>query len=166
MKFSDACEQLFESKIFKDWKKKYPDDFLAHGFFLDDELNKEMWQIGLYNQEKDTMTSFFVSPKEITKSDSSEIFKRPDAKIEVLDLKELGMSSDDALEKAKKLQQQKYAADIPQKMFMIVQTLEGRAVFNITLLTTSFKTINIRIDGKKGKVLLEKVTPLMQFSVK
>ena len=165
MQFDDAIKQLENDKSYAEWKKKNPSDFLAHGFWLNDDLNKDAWQIGYYNKKKDSITTFFVVDDDVKKSQESEVFKRPDAVIEPLDAKAIKISSEKAMEIARKLQKQKYAADPVQKSFMIVQTLDKKTVFNITLLTATLKTINIRVDAKSGTVVLEKVTPLMSFTV-
>ena len=164
MQFKQACEKLFKSQIFKDWKQKNMDDFLAHGFFFDDDLNKDTWQVGFYNKKKDKITTFFIS-KDVKVSQESEIFKRPEAKIEELNLGNIKISSNDALKTASDLQKEKYSSDPIRNAFMIIQRLEGKEVFNITVVTDTLKTINVRIDANNGKVLLEKITSLMDYRI-
>src|SRR3989344_7731539 len=98
MQFKEAFNKLEQSKEFKDWHQEYPDAFLAHGFILLDELNKDVWQIGYYNKEDDKITTFFVSKDKVQSGTKSEVFKKPDATIKRLDLSKIKVDFMDALD--------------------------------------------------------------------
>lgn len=163
MRFKQSYDKLLESKEFKQWREKNKKDYLAHGFYMDDEVSKNEWQIGFYNKEKDKMTTFSVFKERVEVSKEAEIFKKPEAKIEELKVEEIKISSDEGFKIADKIQKEKYSSDLPQKRFMIIQNLEGKTVFNITMLTATFEALNLRISCSTGKILLEKITPLMNF---
>jgi len=163
MLFKDAYKKLIKSEVFKKWEKKHNNDFLAHGFFLE-ENGKSSWQIGYYNKKDDKITPFIVSDKEIVQTEASEIFKRPDATIEELHVDSIKISSDEALQKARELQKKKYKNDQTMKEIMIAQNLDKEPVFNITLITSTFNALNIRIHAITGKIILEKLTPLTSFA--
>ena len=163
MLFHNAYQKLIASDSFKQWKHKNSHAFLAHGFFLDDELNHHQWQIGYYDKHTDKITTFFVTENEVSAAEQSEIFKKPDAVIDSLELDLVKISSDDAYSFAKAYAGKKYPHDPIQKVFMILQHLEKKTVYNITLLTQTLKTINLRIDAATKAVLFEKSTSLMEF---
>ncbi len=55
-----SVKTLESSKEFKAYKKENPEAFLTHIFYMPDELNKNVFQIGYYDAKKDRITTFFV----------------------------------------------------------------------------------------------------------
>ena len=159
MLIKEKLEKLEESKIFKDWKKDNKSCFLAHLFISSENLDE--FHYGYYDKKEDRITTF-IANSEITKTDSDEIFKRPDAVIEELKIDKIKIDVGKALEIAKELLNKKYKNEGIVKYFVILQVLE-KELYNMSHITNTMKLINLRIDAKNGKLLKEIVESLMEF---
>jgi len=160
MNFFESLNRLEHSKIYKEWKKDKTNCFLTYGFvMLSDEI-KEEWQIGYYNPETDKIVTFTLSD-EIIQNPEAEMFKKDAPKI--LDVKKIKIEYVVALEKANVIQKEKYGAHKPQKTMIIIQNLDVGQIWNITFITNTFKTINIRIDSESGVVIKDEMVELFSF---
>src|SRR3989344_1888470 len=161
MDFHQALARLTSHTIFKDWHKKHADSFLAHGFMMLDEANKDIWQIGFYNPKTSKMTTFMVG-KTIEHTVEQEVLESG-APIQNLSVEDVKVSPEKALSIAKELLKKEFAKELPIKEFFIIQRIEGKTVFNITYFTQSFKTVNIKIDAKSGEIISKNIQALMDF---
>ncbi|MEK6917031.1 MAG: hypothetical protein AABW92_04770 [Nanoarchaeota archaeon] len=161
MEFEDALKNLHKSKEFKDWKKTHKNSFLTYAFIMISEEVKKEWQIGYYNKGKDTISTFTVSEK-IHKNPDSEILKGEG--IKELDPEKVKISYEKALEIAKKLQQKEYPPHTAEKKMIILQKLAIGQVWNITYITKTFKTLNIKIDSLTGEILKHDLLELFSFN--
>jgi len=160
MTIFEVIEKLEKSDIFISWKNEK--SYLAHAFRMHDEANKDIWQIGYFNPDKDTITVFVVD-NEITQNPDAEVFKEQEKLVHKLDLKAVKVNEDDALSKAEDLVKEKYSAMTIMRSFMILQNLEEIGqVWNITFLTQQFKSINVKIDSSSGKIKSHKEVSLLE----
>ena len=66
---------------------------------------------------------------------------------------------------ADKLKREKYKNETLTKKIIILQNLkEFGHIWNLTFLTSSFKTLNIKIDANSGKILKKKLASLITFT--
>jgi len=165
MKIKELLKGLDTSKDFQAWRKKNPASFLAHVFKMIDEANKDDWQVGFYNPD-DTITTFIVTKDDVKALPEAEIFKKPDAKIMQLDMDDIKIEMGDAIEKARNLQKKEYPKELPTKEIIILQKLDIGQLYNITLVTQSFNTLNIKVDAKTGKVIKHKLISLVDLKGK
>ncbi|MBS3147683.1 hypothetical protein J4219_02250 [Candidatus Woesearchaeota archaeon] len=161
MDLHEALAKLTRHSVFKDWQKTNKDAFLAHAFVMLDEANKDVWQIGFYTKETERMVTFMVA-ETITHTPEQEVLKT-DGEIEKLDVAKIKISVEEALSTAKKCVTENYGKENTFKQFFIIQTIEHAPIFNITYLTQSFKTINIKIDAHDGKILKQNIQALAEF---
>jgi len=161
MEIKEIIKNLENNQRFKEWKKDNNFSSLVHVFKLLDEPNKDAWQIGFYNPN-DTITTFVIS-KDIKIIPTEKIFKKPDSKIKKLDIEKINIDWNKALDLAQKLQKETYPAEKPIKTILILQNLDIQ-VYNITLLTESFKTLNIKIDSDTGKIVSHDLKSLADFA--
>ena len=159
--FKEAVGILKKSNEFKEWKKKNPDTYLSYGFFVLEQTNSG-WKIGYYHKKDDKITSFNIG-KKVNIEPESEIFKKPETKVEKLDEKKVKLDLADAITIANSLQKEEYAGEDPQKIIAILQTLKMGQVWNITFVTKSFNTLNFKIKSENGRVLDKKLTSLFEF---
>ncbi len=145
MELKQAVETLESKDEFKQWKKEHSDFYLAHGFMIKEE--NQDWQIGYTDGEK--VVTFFLEPFNILPEQES--YKKPDQKIQKLDKNELKLSFEEVMRIFNSLCMKKYSAEAISKTIIIVQNV-GTQVFNITGLTMSLKTLNVKID-MSGKVI-------------
>ncbi len=163
MEIKDVLKRLEEHKDFKEWKSKHKESFLAHVFKMLDDANRDDWQIGYYNKD-DTITSFIMTPDKIVIAETDNIFKKPGVKIKKLDKEKIKIDITEALQTAEKIQVTEYKNETPSKIITILQTLDKLGqVYNITYVTKSFKTLNLKIDSSTGKVLNKNLKSIMDF---
>ncbi len=163
MELKDVVAKLEESSEFKEWRKSHEKAYLAHAFVMLDEPNNGIWQIGYFDSEKSLMSTFVVSEKKIEIIPDQEVLKAHQ-EIPPLKVSDVKLSVADALAAAQKSKLEHYAQEMPAKTFFIIQDLEEHgAVFNITFFTHSFKTINIKLSSKDGKVLHHSCESLAAF---
>lgn len=165
MQFKEALKNLENSEEFKKWKKENKDDYLVHGFatlinYYDEPFN---WQIGYYNKKTDKITPFDVG-ENVVVGEPSDAFKKTET-IQELDMKKVKISLAEALKKAEHKQKEEYAKQTPMKIFCVIQNYETyKEVWNITLVTASMNTLNMKINPTNGKIVEDKLTSLMSFA--
>ena len=98
--------------------------------------------------------------KEITIDPVDKAFQKEEKKVERIDLNALKLTLADAVNIAKELQQQEYATENPKKIIAIIQKIDSNQIWNITFLTQSFNTLNIKINSNSGKIIDKKLQPL------
>jgi len=158
--FKESLKTLENSKEFKEWKKENPDTFLSYGFLM--PASSKDWKIGYYHKKDNKITSFNVGEK-IEIEPESEIFKKDETEVKKIDLNKLKINVNKALEITKKFQEENYKNDIPNKTIIILQNLEIGQIWNITYLTITLKSLNIKLDTEKGRMLEHKSTSLFEF---
>lgn len=160
MDLHEILAKLTRHPLFKEWHEKNKEYFLAHAFVMLDEPNKNTWQIGFYNPEKEKMVTFFVADT-IKKTDEQEVLKSEGA-IKPLMPEKVKLTVEEALKKAEECF--KEYKELPIKHFFIIQHTEGHNMFNITYFTQSLKTINIKIDSETGEIIKHSKQDLAQFA--
>lgn len=143
------------SLLFQKWKKEHH-AYLVHFFLMDEKI-----QVGYYDEKADSIVTF-VQEKEVTKAEDKEIFKQ-EKKIAPLDMGLVKITVQEAVQKVEAIQKQKYPGDMVSKKIIVLQTLGNIPTYNMTLITMTFKMINIRVDAGTGNVLEEKMQPIMDF---
>jgi hypothetical protein len=159
METKETYSLLIKSKEFKDWKKKSAGSYLAHVFRMFDEENKGLWQFGYYNSD-DTITTFLVEGNSVKQIPSQNIFKKDNVAIAELKMSLVKIDFESAMEKACKIQSEKYGSHPVLKSFAILQKIGNDQVFNITFLTKTFNMLNLRIDSGNGGIVNEKFSSL------
>lgn len=155
--FQNLISQLESRNEFKEIKTQSPDIFLAHIFVMFDEENKNIYQIGFFDRLKQSMTTFIVKLnnsqiENIQIAQGDEILKVSD-EIKKLEFKKVNFSSKQILETAENFKKEKYPSEPVSKAFFILQNLDDKQIFNFTFMTSSFKTLNIKIDSDDGNIV-------------
>ncbi len=163
MDLHSTIARLTRHPVFTEWHANNKEYFLAHAFVMLDETNKDVWQIGFYHPGKERMVTFIISPGSVEHTEEQEVL-RSEGEITQLKPEDVTLSVEDALKDAKACLQEHYRGEIPIKEFFIIQQTEGHTLFNITCITQSFKTINIKIDSTTGKVLKHNIQSLAEFA--
>jgi uncharacterized membrane protein YkoI len=149
---------LEASQVFMVWKRNHPGSYLVHFFFM---TGLDV-QIGYYEKETDAITTFVVA-EEVIQNPSSEVFKESQT-VASLDFALVKVSFEEAMETAVAVQKEKYSADVPTKDIVVLQTIDGKTLYNVTFVTQSFHLLNIRIDAITGSVLSDTKKPLMDLA--
>jgi len=160
MELKKALSKLEESFEFKEWREKNKDDYFSYAFY---ELNIDEWQIGYYNKKEDNITTFIIN-KGVKIMPHEEVFKKPDTKVNEIDLNKVKLTFAKIIDKASKFQKKKYSKEEASKIIVILQNLEGFGnVWNITFVTKAFNTLNMKLSVENGKVLEHKLSSVFDF---
>ncbi len=132
--------------------------YLTHFFVMFDKNLKQEgdWQIGFYSEEKDVVKAISVGDEsgEII-SKESEALKENGKKIKKLELGDVKIDIDDAINKVVQCLRNNYLTEVPIKSFVVLQILDEFEfpIWNFTFVTNSFKTLNIKINAVDGKIV-------------
>ncbi len=132
------------------------------GFFLMSEIEKiedAVWQIDFYDKDLDKITSYLMESK-IKVNENSEAFKKPETKIESLEIKEIKISFEEACRKARKILESKI--EEPTKIIATLQK-QNKPAWNISFITQKFNIQNVRINAGTGRVMEEKLVSMLSF---
>ena len=161
MELKEALKKLNESKEFNDWNKKNAAAFFSYALKIIEESKEQPWNLGFYRKSTGKVVTFIVDQK-IDMQEEEEIFKDPDTKVEPIETEKAKISFSDILEKGKKFTDKAYPNELINKTKAILQNLEKYGtVWNITHITPSFNTINIKADAEDGKVLYNNIESIM-----
>lgn len=163
MDIKAIIKKLKADSEFNNWKKINKDYYLVHCFKMLDPANRDEWQIGYYDDKNDKMVTFIVEPGEIRMVPEKDIFRKEKQRIKEIDMKKVKLSLDKILDIAKKFIDKKYKGEMSMKTIILLQHLDVGQVWNLTFLTNSFKTLNLKISSESGKVLKHELTSLLQF---
>lgn len=159
----EKYEILQKSSVFTEWKEKNANSYLAHIFRMFDEANQNIWQFGYYNSD-DTITTFILENDTVNEVPEQQIFKKDDHKLAPLNLDTISIDFDQALEIAKKKHEEKYAQHPIMKSIAILQIVEQVQLYNITFVTKTFNTLNIRVDASSSEIVHEQLISLMEMA--
>jgi hypothetical protein len=157
----ETYKSLEKHKDFKSWKAKHKAWFLSYIFSDSVDI-----QIGFADKEGQRVTSFCLKGKELGITEDQEVFKKPESKIHELKLTKVKVTAEQAVDKAEKLQKSKYSEHPVMKRIIILQNIEKGTVYNITFVTKTFHTLNIKIDAATARVKEHKLTSLFDFARK
>jgi len=165
MKASLILDAVDKSAVHKDWARAHAHCYLTHVFYMIEGETINGFDVGYYDKGTQKMTSFSVDANlsNVNMAGESEVFKEPDKVIKELNLSIVNVEGETALEIASKCQQEKYPQEKPFKKIIILQRLDKNQVWNITYITQTFKTLNIKIDAENGKILDDKLVNLIQM---
>jgi len=161
LEFKEAIELLEKSDEYKNWKNENPEDYLSYALYVLSEEEID-WKIGYCNPETNEITSFTVG-QDVKLSDHDKALQKEKQKIEGIDVAKVKVKMEEAVAIAKELQQEEFSKEIPKKILAILQNVNKEQVWNITFLTQTFNTLNIKIKSDNGKIVEKKLSPLFKF---
>ena len=151
--FLDIYNEVVDSDEFKKFIKEHPSYYLAHGFIQIDK-NKNVtkdWQLGFYSKENDNLALFVTKPK-IKFTGFEDAFKE-EGIIDELKFDETNVDLKKVEEVVGGLLATKYSEENPTSYIIILQSKDGKSIYNITTVTESFAMITIQVDAGDGKIL-------------
>ncbi|MBN1544986.1 hypothetical protein JW898_06015 [Candidatus Woesearchaeota archaeon] len=165
MKVLDVLKRFKQTTLFKEWHRKNKEAKLVHVFIMLDPGQEVKYDIGFYDYSKKLMTSFTVDEalNDIQSREDKEVFKKPGDKINPLDESRLRICFNEACAKCRQLQNDKYRQHTPIKEVVILQNLDCGQVWNITYITKTFQTLNMKVDAETGDIVEEKLHQIFSF---
>ncbi len=163
MKITDILTGAEKSVEYSEWRKENSDNYLAHIFIMFDGEKLMDRQVGYYNAGRGTMSSFSINDDNVTLIPEAEVLKKPDgSSVNKLEISDVAIDFEAAEEKARTLLKDKYSKEASKRIY-ILQDIGDGAIWNITLLTNDYSTINIRIDSREGKILKDEIVNIIDF---
>jgi len=158
-----ALEKLKQSKEFKDLSKN-KDMYFSYALIMLENNKSGPWQLGFYHKSTDKMITFIVDKDEIKMEKEEEIFKKPGMEVNSLEIEKATIPYNEISKKAKEFQKKKHPKELVSKTIAILQNLEEYGnVWNITYVTHSFKTLNMKINPESGEIINHSLQSLMDF---
>lgn len=164
MTIAEAFSKLESDYVFKVWKQENKDSYLAH-VFMDTQYRGMIIDVGFCNPDQ-TITTFRITEKQVSVSKPEEVLKQNDTPILPLDKKEVIITLAQALETAENCQKTKYPKNTPIKKFIVLQHLPIGQVYNITHVSQTMETLNMKISAKTGEILEEQAQSFVSVAKK
>lgn len=162
MAIKSEYENLLNSDEYKDFLKNEEGFYLVHASMIREYSKKGSWEFGFYNPQRDRIVSFSINP--IVRQPEQEAFKE-DGIIAQLDIEKVKISYEMAMTICEKLRLEKYSSESVNKVIAILQHLH-KQVWNITLVTTAFNLINIKIDAANADIISSSINSILNLGVR
>ena len=164
MDLMSALKRLKQSKEFSSLGEKIEGIYFSYAMTMLENNKSTPWRLGFYHKSTDKMMTFIVDEDEIKMEKEEEIFKKPGMEVKKVDIEKIKIPHDEILKKAEEFRKNKHPHELARKTIVILQNLgEFGNIWNITYVTHSFKTLNIKINAENGKILHHSLESLMDF---
>jgi len=161
MDIKEIYDKVTKNKVFDNF------GYLVHFFvMLDDKFEPtEDWQVGFYNKKTKEVESFIAS-EQVEIVEKSKAFRHDTKDVQKLDISKVKIDFKKALDIAKKFQEEKYKGQPAKKVIAILQVLDSIPTWNITFITYTYSTLNIKVNAVTGKVYKHDFGSLLQWGAK
>ncbi len=161
MSFQNSLKILQNSKEFKQFKAKNKSAFLFSAFFvLNSKLEIETQQLD-YLMGKNKVATFLIDEESKIEQKEDEI--NPTSKLSELD-ENIKVDIDKVAELIEKEIKKRSLTEFDvNKVFIVLQKLNDRQLWNITCLMSSLKILRMHIDCFNGRVLETKEESIADF---
>ena len=164
MELKQAFEKVSKNKEYKDSIKENKDIFFSYALMTIEKNETSPWQLGFYNEATDKITTFVIGKDEIAMQKEEEVFKKPGMEVNPIDMEKAKLKFNKVITKAEKFKKEEYPKEAISKTIAILQNLQGfGTIWNITFVTDSFKTLNMKINPENGEVMHHNLESLMNF---
>ena len=148
-------KELKASAAFKAWDKKGK-AHLAH-IVVGDDL--ESLHFGFFDSSDDLISTFVLEKEGAKQLQDSEALKEKGAAIKELDLAKVKVDFQKALGLFDAIVKEKAGRERIIKRIFILQSLDHQ-VWNISAVTATFNTVNVKIDALSGTILSQEAFSL------
>ncbi len=116
-------------------------------------LQNGEWKVDFYSKEKHKLYIYSkVNGKVVVQED--EIFQKEEKPLEELDLDKVKVGYEEAVQKVEVSK---------EKIITILQVINGKIVWNLTVLMPTLELYNLKIDAVSGETISEKKENIMDF---
>ena len=150
---------LKSRKEFKGWKKAHPKHKLAHHFSDYKPGSAPVWQVGFF---KNKLMTTFTLGEQFAIDEDQEIYET-DSPLQELDLSSVKVSFKKALSLAEKRASEHPPFAIGQTI-VILQMIDGKAVWNLTLVSEQYTFLNLKLDASSGESIKEDFASLFSMA--
>ncbi|MBT3324574.1 hypothetical protein HN681_02445 [archaeon] len=122
--------------------------YLVSCFYQDDN-----WKVDFFDSKEHKIYTYTkVEGKIVINKD--DIFQKENKELEVLDIEKIKIGKLEALDKL---------SDPNGKMILILQVIDSKVVWNITIITPEFNILNTKINAENGEILNESKESIFSF---
>ena len=142
--------------------------YLSHVFVMlpaafnpeKDDISDFNLQFGFYDKDSGKITTVSMENNEFIAGPPEDPMGKHE--IEELSLDEVKVDAKGAFEKLSELIKEKYKGNIPLKTIVILHKDKGVLVWNITVLRSDFKTLNMKLNAGDGSVIDDSLKGLIE----
>src|SRR3989338_4343093 len=164
MELKQAFEKVSKNKEYKDSIKENKDIFFLYALMTIERNETSPWQLVFYNEDTDKITTFVIGKDEIAMQKEEEVFKKPGMEVNPIDMEKAKLKFNKVITKAEKFKKEGYPKETISKTIAILQNLQDfGTIWNITFVTDSFNTLNLKINAENREVLHHNLESLMSF---
>ncbi len=164
MNLKEALKFLEENEKFKEWKKLNPDDYFSYAFKTLMDNKDEDWQLGFYNKQDDSLTTFTIEGESVFIREDEEVFKKEESSVIPINMEDFKINTEEVIKQANEFKEKKYPNQKTLKIMAILQNLSDLGlVWNITFITENLNILNMKINAIDGKILSDKLDPIINF---
>lgn len=146
-------------KGFNDWKRAHPEHLLAFLFTDHTQGSAPLWQVGFFKDER--MTTFTLG-EQLSVAKDEEVYQTgsPLAELDLSGVK-VGFGQAMALATRHASQHQPF---VTGQVLAILQSSDGKVVWNLTLVSEQYTFLNVRFDASSGDVVKKEFAPLFSMA--
>ncbi len=164
MHFKNAWKILQEDPKFQEWKKSHSDAIFSYAFITIDKQLSNDWQFGFYYKKDDRMVTFALVNEKAGEPRVDEVFKEPGAKMHEIDMAKVKLSIAEVLELAEAFVKVSYPKEFISRKILILQFLpDFGLVWNITMMSLTYNSINLKITADTGDIKFNKLISLQDY---
>ena len=158
MEFRKLIEETRNSKEYKDFMDSNPEAYLVHVFFMTNSSP----QIGFYSKKSKKVSTFEINTLNTSiVFHEEQPFQETEHDIKELELSKITIDFNKALEIANNIKDEFYKKEMVNRQVVILQHLNIGQIFNITFITQTFKTLNIKINAETEEVISHELANLI-----
>lgn len=149
----EIVSRVETSQPFKKWKKEHTQGFLSH-FFCPVNAQYQLqspWEIGFFDPVKEKIT-VFVAGEKIEVKPEDEVFKEKSHQVEELNQEAVKVSFPEAVQTFAEQVEELFPKMQRGDGFVILQSMDEKALWNFTFITKALKFINIKINAETGVI--------------
>lgn len=146
---------LQKTDSFQNWQEEHSKSFLCYFFrqLGNDFQAKTYWELGYFNLQDEKITVFahqgdsnFIIRLE------EEIFKMERTRVDALDIKKVKFPYSQAVVLLKEKVPSLFPKQKIRNGFVILQTIAGKTLWNVTFMSESLQFLNLRIEAENGGI--------------
>ncbi len=155
----EVLDELESREQFTEWKKSHKEHRLAYLFTDFKPGTTPVWQVGYFKGK--LMTSFSLG--NVLRIDADEEVYETGSPLVELDLPVVKTGFKKALEIAEECSQ-KHKPFSSGQILAVLQTIDGKVMWNMTLVSEQYTFLNVKIEASSGKVVKEDFAPLFTMA--
>ncbi|HLC64489.1 MAG TPA: hypothetical protein VJI46_00025 [Candidatus Nanoarchaeia archaeon] len=149
--------------IFNEWRRRHGDTIFSYAFNSVEDQRLGKWHFGFYDKTSQKVTSFAVDGDLIENLGEDDVFSE-DGQVFEASIDSVKMPILEMFDRIIDFVSRKYPHDTVGKIIMVLQHIPKFGnIWNITLVTKSMNTINLKVDPVTGEVKFHKLMSLFDF---